>query len=307
MRKGLVSVFGKIKSYIANNCKKLGKVLLMIAALVALSGVSMLVLSAFGILYFEDGMQINMHLFDKFLTAWYGWIIIILVQVVITTLLCFVPGASMAFIMLLGTVYGSNQISAFLVAFAGVMLSSLLMYFVGRIGGYAICVRFLGKEDCEKASLLLNNRGVVFFPLMMLFPFFPDDALVMIAGTLRMSLKWFVPSIVVCRGIGIATIIFGLGNIPFHEFTTPWHWIIFISVCVIGVVAIFWSANKLSLYLEKRCSADAAIPGTAESTVEETVAEAEPQERTAEDASVSEATVTATTGDGFYDISEEKQ
>ena len=81
---------------------------------------------------------------------------------------------------------------------------------------------------------------------------FPDDALVMIAGTLKMSLKWFIPSIVVCRGIGIATIIFGLGNIPFDQFTTPWHWIIFITLCAVGIIAVFWGANKLSIYLEKR-------------------------------------------------------
>lgn len=270
VKKSLTSALERLKNFIVNNYKKLGKLLLMVAALVALSAVSLLILCAFGIVYFEDGMQINMGLFSQFQNAWYGWIIIILVQVVITTLLCFIPGASMAFIMLLGAIYGENQASAFLIAFIGVMLSSLLMYFTGRLGGYAICTRLLGKEDCERASRLLNNRGVVFFPVMMLFPMFPDDALVMIAGTLKMSLKWFVPSIVVCRGIGVATIIFGLGNIPFDRFTTPWHWIVFISVCAIGIVAVFWSANKLSLYLERRStSADTASEPPAESVAEE--------------------------------------
>ena len=160
----------------------------------------------------------------------------------------------MAFIMLLSHIFEDKLLAAFLVAFTGVMLSSLLMYITGRLGGYAICVKLLGKEDCAKASKLLNNRGVVFFPLMMLMPLFPDDALVMIAGTLRMSLKWFIPSIVICRGVAIAAIVFGLSSIPFETFTTPWHWILFISECAIGVLALFWVANKLSLYLEKRNS-----------------------------------------------------
>ena len=63
----------------------------------------------------------------------------------------------------------------------------------------------------------------------------------------------FFPSIVICRGVAIAAIVFGLGNIPFETFT-HWHWILFISECAIGVVAIFWAANRLSLYLEKRSS-----------------------------------------------------
>ena len=301
VKKSITSTLDRLKSFVVNNYKKLGKILLMVAALVALSSVSLLILSAFGIIYFEDGMQINMGLFSQFRNAWYGWMIIILVQVVITTLLCFIPGASMAFIMLLGAIYGENQASAFLIAFIGVMLSSLLMYFTGRFGGYAICTKLLGKEDCERASRLLNNRGVVFFPIMMLFPMFPDDALVMIAGTLKMSLKWFVPSIVVCRGIGIATIIFGLGNIPFDSFTTPWHWIAFISVCAIGIVAVFWSANKLSLYLEKRSAAgsNTATGDVAEISEDEVAEEIteEPVEETEQEPALEVDEVTEETAD----------
>ena len=253
MKKSSESAFSKAKNFVADNYRKIVNILLVVAVLIALSIGALLLLSAFDIVYYHDGVQINEHLFDQFLNTWYSWIVIILVQVLVTTLLCFVPGASMGFIILLSHIFPS-KFHAFLVAFIGVMLSSLLMYITGRLGGYAICVKLLGKEDCAKASKLLNNRGVVFFPLMMLMPVFPDDALVMIAGTLRMSLKWFIPSIVICRGIGIAAIVFGLSSIPFETFTTPWHWILFISECAIGVLALFWVANKLSLYLEKRNS-----------------------------------------------------
>ena len=301
MKKSSESAFSKVKNFAANNYKNIGKLLIFVAVLVVLSIAAMLLLSAFDVVYYDEGVHINAHLFDQFLNAWYSWIIIIAVQIGITTLLCFVPGASMAFIMLIGTIYKSNQLAAFLMAFSGVILSSLLMYLTGRFGGYAICVKLLGREDCAKASRLLNSRGVVFFPIMMLFPIFPDDALVMIAGTLKMSLKWFIPSIVVCRGIGVASIVFGLGNIPFDKFTTPWHWILFISVCVIGVVTVFWAANKLSLYLEKRSSrskALAMLPAgnvtdtpVANSSAEEIVcSEASAEEKTTDDLGITEET-----------------
>ena len=86
----------------------------------------------------------------------------------------------------------------------------------------------------------------------MMFPIFPDDALVMIAGTLRMSLKWFIPSIIIGRGIGISTIIFGFSFIPFDKFTTIWHWIIFVLLCAAAIVGIFFCATKLNKLMDKK-------------------------------------------------------
>lgn len=220
--------------------------------LIALSFVSLLILNAFGILAYDaDGIYLNADVFDDFLTSWYGWLIIVLMQVGITTLLCFVPGASMAFILLLQSLYAESW-RAFLVAFVGVMLSSMIMYLTGRLGGYKLCSRILGKDEANKASELLNHKGVIFFPIMMTFPIFPDDALIMIAGTLKMSLKWFIPSIVFGRGVGIAAIIFGLGIVPYDKFTSPWHWILFIAICVILIVLVFYLAYKFNKFLQKR-------------------------------------------------------
>lgn len=240
-----------IKGFWERNKKKIVSVLVMVASVVALSVVALLILWAFGIVYFDDGLQINAELFDSFKNAWYGWLIVLAIEVLITTVLCFIPGVSMAFILLLQAMY-ENPWHAFALAFIGVMLASLLMYLTGRFGGYRICEKLLGKEDCEKASQLLNNKGVVYFPIMMLFPMFPDEALTMVAGTLKMSLKWFVPSVVIGRGIGIASIVFGLGNIPYDKFTSIWHWVAFIAACAIVLVAVFYAAYRFNKFLEKR-------------------------------------------------------
>ena len=243
-----------MKEYLKRNKKALIYFAILLAVLVTISFASLLILRAFGILdYNADGIYLNVEVFEEFKASWYGWMIIIAFQVILTMLLCFVPGSSMAFIILIRALLG-NPWQAFLMAFIGVMLTSFIMYFMGRFGGYRICKRLLGDRDCQKASDLLNNRGVVFFPIMMLFPIFPDDALVMIAGTMKMSLKWFIPSIVIGRGIGIATIIFGLASIPYDKFTTPWHWIGFITLCIAGIVLIFWGANKFNKFLEQRKS-----------------------------------------------------
>lgn len=241
----------KLREFLRKRKKAILSGISMVGMLVLISVIALLLMLAFDIIYFEDGFNFNTEIFDDFKSSWYGWCILILLQILITSLLCFIPGISMAYILLLQTLMGKPW-QAFSIAFIGVMLTSAFLYILGRFGGYHICVKLMGQKDCEKASALLNHRGVVFFPLMMIFPIFPDDALVMIAGTLKMSMKWFIPSIVVGRGIGIATITFGLSLVPFHLFTTIWHWAGFVVLCAAFIFAVFYFANKLSLHLEHK-------------------------------------------------------
>ena len=236
---------------------------LMLLTVVLISTVTFLLLMAFGIVHFDDGMHFNIEVFEAFRSSWYGWIIFILLQTILSILLCIVPGASMAFILLSQALYPTSW-EAFILSFTSVMISSAMMYIVGRSGGYKICTHILGAEDCERSLTLLRNKGTVFFPLMMMFPIFPDDALVMMAGTIKMSLKWFIPSIVIGRGIGIATIIFGLSLVPFDKFTSVWHWIAFVLICLVLVVLVFIAANKLNKYMERKRNEHAAANNSEE-------------------------------------------
>ena len=227
------------------------KLLIVLAACIIVSFIALLILFLFGIIYFDNGMKINGELFRDFQANWYGILVIISFHVLVTTFLSFVPGKSTAFTILFQTIF-QNPWKAFIITFVGIELSSLLMYIIGRIGGYSICKKVLGEKDCERASELLNHKGAIYFPLMMLFPLFPDDALVMLAGTFKMSLKWFIPSIIIGRGVGIATVIFGLTVIPFNRFTSFWHWLLFILICLLLVALVFYLAHILNKYLEKR-------------------------------------------------------
>ena len=241
----------KVRSFFSKNKKAILNILLLLVGVVAISLVTLLLLTVFDIVYFEDGMKFNSELFHSFKTSWYGWIIFIVLQTILSMLLCVIPGASMAFILLSQTIY-SKAWQAFILSFSSVMICSAVMYTIGRYGGYKICTKMLGEEDCEKSLGLLRDKGTVYFPIMMMFPVFPDDALVMIAGTLKMSLKWFIPSIIIGRGLGIFTIIFGLSIVPFDKFTTVWHWIGFILLCAVGIALVFYFANKLNKMMDEK-------------------------------------------------------
>ena len=233
-----------------NKKKIIINALVVLAILLASAGLSMLILSAFKVVSFEDGIVFNPNLFESFKNSWYGWIIFILFQAVLTILLCIVPGVSMAFIILCSTIY-TEPWQAFIISFLSVMVSSLIMYLLGRFGRYKLCVKLLGEEDCNKSLDLLETKSTIFFPLMMLFPVFPDDALVMIAGTMKMKLRYFIPSILLGRGFGVFTIVFGFSLIPFDKFTTPYDWIVFITVCLYWISVIFKLAEKINVKINK--------------------------------------------------------
>lgn len=239
----------KIKEFWTKNKKTVLRGLAAAGIIVAVSVAIFLVLLAFKVVYFDDGMKLNAALVESFRSSAWGIIGFILVEAVLTVVLCAIPGTNMTFI-LLATVLFPDPAKAFFLAFSGVMISSAAMYLAGRTGGYRLCEKLLGGKDCARAAELLRNKGSVYFPLMMLFPAFPDDALVMLAGVIKMKLAWFIPSVIIGRGAGIATIVFGLSIVPFGSFKL-YDWFVFVSACAFWLVAIFYLAHKLNDRIEK--------------------------------------------------------
>jgi len=243
-----------MKAFI-NKIKEYKSIILKLTALllivVAISLLTLVVLMATGILSYDDGFHFDSHLFDSFKGKWYGVLVFILLQTILSILLCAIPGVAMALVAFSQVLYQTPW-QAFLLSFASVLISSTVLYIIGRAGGYRICTKLLGKEDCEKSLQLLRTRGTVYFPLMMLFPIFPDDALVMIAGTIKMRLSWFIPSIVIGRGIGISGVLLTVNLIPFERFTSFYDWAVLITVCFFWIRELFKLANKLDRHLEKK-------------------------------------------------------
>ncbi len=245
----------KIIDFIKSKKETLVKFGVLALIVAGVTGLTLLILYLANVITFDGGLNFNIELFEQFKNTWYGAVLIVVLQTVLTMVLCFVPAISMAFIVLISTLY-PDPLTAFALSFASVMLSSAILYILGRFGGYKLCVKLLGKEDCDKSLDLLRNNGTVYFPLMMMFPIFPDDALVMIAGTIKMKLAWFVPSIVIGRGIGIFTIVYGLDIIPFDQFTGIYDWFLLITACAFWLIIIFYLAGKLNKKLSDKRKAE---------------------------------------------------
>ena len=258
-------LFSRLRERFVKNRRTILGFLTILFCMVAISLISYFVLHAFGVMSFneEGDMVFNPELFASFSSSFLGWVFFILLQTVLSMLLCIFPGVSMALIILSTTViFPGEPVKSFILCFVSVAIASCTMYALGRFGGYRLSVKLVGKEDADHALDLLRDKGTFFFPVMMLVPFFPDEALTMVAGTVRMRLSWFLPSIFVARGIGIATIVFGISAIPFDRFTSPWHWVLFILAVIVVVGGILLLAWRFRSFITRSVAAKEKDPDT---------------------------------------------
>ena len=213
------------------------KWVVLIVCIALISGIAWITLDSLGITS-VDGLRTLIASCG----AW-GWVVFILLQVIVTTLLCFVPATSMTFIIVSIILFGAWQ--GFLVSSVGIILSSMAMFLVGRFGGERIAIKIVGEESLKKAQDLIAVKSKIYLPLMFLFPFFPDDALCMVAGITKMRWWEFLLIVVFCRTVCVAMTCFLGSDLIDWSALTIIDWFVFISVCLIDLYIIYILADKL--------------------------------------------------------------
>ena len=127
-------------------------------------------------------------------------------------------------------------------SYLAIVLGSILAFLIGKKFGSKIIVWSIGEVASIKWQERLN-RGKFLFFLMMLFPFFPDDLLCMVAGANKMENKFFVSTIAITKFVGLFFICF-LGNSFMFSFKSP-IWIVFGVLFLIIFVLSFIYKNKI--------------------------------------------------------------
>ena len=189
--------------------KKYLKILIVLLVVASISVGLYFVLRAFGLTDVE-----KLKHFLKQVGPW-AIIVYIVLRVIATIFLSFMPACSMAFDLLsLAAFDYLPPILIFLICFSSVVLTSVVMDLIGRFGGNKAIVKILGQEEYDEAKDLIQEKGMVYVPVMYLLPIFPDDAICMVSGATKMNFWVHLIEIILCRGIGCATIIFGVQIIP---------------------------------------------------------------------------------------------
>ncbi len=137
---------------------------------------------------------------------------------------------------------------AMILSLISILIASYVAFFIGRFLGEKVVSFLIGKELCEKYSKLLYDKGKYLFFLMMLFPFFPDDILCMVAGMTTMKLSFFTFTMLISRPLAIIpTCYLGGGTIiPY----SGWGLIVW-GILIIIMIVLFILSYKYQAQIEK--------------------------------------------------------
>lgn len=92
---------------------------------------------------------------------------------------------------------------AFLLTFSAVVTGSFLVFWLARVLGRDFTDRFVGQKLSKKYQNVLRAKTPVFLALALLFPFFPDDILCILAGLTSLSFRRFALIVLLTRPWGL--------------------------------------------------------------------------------------------------------
>lgn len=134
---------------------------------------------------------------------------------------------------------------AFLLGLAAVIAGSLLIFLLARRLGQRAVQRFLDRGVMDKYLPLIREKQEAFLFLTMLFPFFPDDVLCILAGLTEIPFSRFALIMVLTRPWGLAFAAL-LGSGVIH--LPVWGWIIMVLV----LAGVFCLALHYSAAIEEK-------------------------------------------------------
>lgn len=134
---------------------------------------------------------------------------------------------------------------ALLLGVAAVWLGSVLMFLFARVLGQRAAMRFVSRGAMEKYLPVIREKQEVFLFLAMLFPFFPDDVLCVLAGLTSMPFARFAVIAGAARPWGLAfAALLGSGALSLPW----WGWILM----TVALGAAFLFALRHSRQIEER-------------------------------------------------------
>ena len=130
-----------------------------------------------------------------------------------------------------GLLFGFGN--GFLISYISIVAGSLIAFGLARAFGKPLVIKLVGEKITHKYMDVLSSRQKIVLIFMFLLPFFPDDALCLIAGLSGISWVFFIVILLLTRPAGIlfsALVGSGIVSVP------VWGWGIIIAASV-GIMA----------------------------------------------------------------------
>ncbi len=122
-----------------------------------------------------------------------------------------------------------------LLSLLGILIGSLVAFFVGRYAGTRVVGWLIGKETLETWLKKIKGKDKLLLTAMFLLPVFPDDVLCFVAGISSMSLGYFFTVILISRILAIFATSYSITLIPFDT----WWGLLIWGILLVAVIVLF--------------------------------------------------------------------
>ncbi len=148
--------------------------------------------------------------------------------------------------------FGPLRCSLF--SFIGILLGSIVAFFIGRVVGYKAVCWIVGKDDLDKWLKKMKGKDYLLLSIMFLLPLFPDDILCFVAGLSSMTWTYFIIMIIITRAISVLTTSFSLGLIPFNTWWGLMIWGLLLAAIIVSFWLVCKYSDKIDSFIKRKFS-----------------------------------------------------
>lgn len=161
--------------------------------------------------------------------------------VLLTVQIMFIPVNSMVLIVPAMLIFGAGK--AFLLSLIGLVIGSIITFYLGRIFGNQLVSWMVGYEKAEELKKKLGDSGKLMLPILFLIPIFPDELICLVAGISNIKIGYFTLVTIITRAIDLAFTCFIGAIIPFHG----WWLVLWAVLLILSFVASYLLAKYQEL------------------------------------------------------------
>ena len=132
-----------------------------------------------------------------------------------------------------------------LIVMSAYMAGCFLAYWLGwKFGKKAVRWCAGSDEDYNKWSQVLNQKGKWWYFATVIFPFFPDDLLCLVAGSVKFNFAFYSIANLIGRGIGLTTMILVLKFVVHISGGFPIMLVVWAAALLAEIIALIILKNK---------------------------------------------------------------
>ena len=138
-----------------------------------------------------------------------------------------------------------------LYSFIGLVVGSLLAFWIGRKWGYKAVSWIVGKNTLKEWQERIKGRDNLLITAMFVLPFFPDDMLCFVAGVSTMTARYFIVMMILSRAFSVFSTAYSVALIPLNTWWGLAIWAAILILLVILFVFVYKNMDKIRVYAAK--------------------------------------------------------